>query len=135
MCVQPCEPQIPTLTIPCARRFDSSPDFAKRALEVAAELQKGGAAEKNVLDTYQRVCEGSRRGFDEIYGKLGVHVQERGESQYAHMLEGIIDELLQKGIATVSDGAICVFLEVRIFPTAYAGHSNAFTPLRGLLHH
>ena len=50
----------------------------------------------------------------EIYKSLGTSFNDediRGESFYADKLAGVVDELKIKGLATESDGAVCVFPE------------------------
>jgi arginyl-tRNA synthetase len=50
--------------------------------------------------------------FDRVYKRLGVSFDlVRGESYYNDRLPGIIELLEQEGLATESDGALCVFLE------------------------
>ena len=52
--------------------------------------------------------------FNRIYRKLDVTLTDddlAGESTYNDMLGPICDELSEKGLAVVSDGALCVFLE------------------------
>lgn len=50
--------------------------------------------------------------FERIYKRLGVAFDlVRGESYYNDRLPGMIDLLVEKGLATESEGALCVFLE------------------------
>jgi arginyl-tRNA synthetase len=90
------------------KRFDEDPEFKKRAqLEVVA-LQSG---DPEALQSWQLICEISRRAYQEIYDILGVRLQERGESFYNPMLKTVVEELEAKGLITLSDGAKCIFLE------------------------
>jgi len=89
-------------------RFDSDPTFAEAARRAVVDLQSGDPATRAA---WQYICQESRRKFQEIYDRLGVRLIERGESFYNDMLPQIVDELLQKGIANVDQGAVCVFLE------------------------
>lgn len=66
---------------------------------------------ENIIYMWNIICEASRKGFDEIYQKLDIKVQERGESFYATMLEDVINELKEKKISKLSDNAECIFLE------------------------
>ncbi len=90
------------------RQFDADPAFKKRAqLEVVA-LQGGDPA---ALKAWKKVCAVSRSAYQEIYDLLDVRIEERGESYYNPMLLAIVEELENKGLITVNDGAKCVFLE------------------------
>lgn len=42
---------------------------------------------------------------------------ERGESFYNPLLQPLVDDLMERGVAELSDGAKCVFVEVsaRVF--------------------
>jgi arginyl-tRNA synthetase len=48
--------------------------------------------------------------FERAYRVLGVHHDiQRGESFYNDRLAAVVDRLLSKGIAEISEGAVCVF--------------------------
>lgn len=88
--------------------FDEDPEFKKRSqLEVVA-LQSG---EGESLKAWTIICDISRRGYQEIYDLLDVKITERGESFYNPMLADIVNDLEQKGMVQISDGAKCIFLE------------------------
>lgn len=57
------------------------------------------------LQAWQRICEASRREFDLIYDRLGVTLEERGESFYNPLLAPLVSELMEAGIAEESEGA------------------------------
>ena len=51
--------------------------------------------------------------FEKIYVRLGIEgLMERGESFYNPMLTGVVADLVDRGIATDSNGATCIFIEV-----------------------
>lgn len=54
---------------------------------------------------WERICEASRREFIKIYERLGVRIQERGESFYNPVLASLVSELMAAGIGEESDGA------------------------------
>lgn len=93
-------------------RFDAEDDFKERAREAVTRLQGGDEAS---LAAWRRICAASRKEFDAIYARLGVELTERGESHYNPMLETVVEELAEKGVAVESEGAMCVFVE---------GHEN-----------
>ncbi|MEX2579961.1 MAG: arginine--tRNA ligase [Verrucomicrobiales bacterium] len=71
------------------------------------KLQQGDAEN---LAIWERCVELSRIGLQKIYDRLDVHFDHwLGESFYNDRLEPLVDDLLEKGIAEESDGAICVF--------------------------
>lgn len=85
---------------------------AKRVLELCkqetAKLQKGDA--ENV-ELWKKFTEWSMGAITPIYERLGVTFDYfHGESFYNPMLAGVVDDLLKKGIATESQGAVVVFL-------------------------
>lgn len=90
------------------KEFDASPDFKKRAQLQVVQLQSG---EKEALHAWKIICEISRKGFQEIYDLMGVKIGERGESFYNPFLKDVVQELEQKGLIEISDGAKCIFLE------------------------
>lgn len=90
------------------QRFDSDPDFKKRAQQEVVLLQSGDAAAHRA---WVIICDISRLAYQEIYDMLDVKIEERGESYYNPLLSDVVDELKQKGLVTISDGAKCIFLE------------------------
>ena len=76
-------------------------------------LQSGDEAS---LAAWRRICEASRREFNAIYSRLGVTLEERGESFYNPLLKAVVEELKEMGVAVESEGATCVFVEGREVP-------------------
>jgi arginyl-tRNA synthetase len=62
------------------------------------------------------LCAISRIEFDQIYSRLDIKLEEVGESFYNPMLRPLVDELVAKGIAVESDGAICIFVPKQKVP-------------------
>jgi arginyl-tRNA synthetase len=88
--------------------FDADPEFKKRAQLHVVKLQSG---DPESLQVWQKICETSRRSYQEIYDLLDVKLNERGESFYNPLLPPLIEDLAKRGILTISDGAKCIFLE------------------------
>lgn len=68
----------------------------------------------------------SRRYFTKAYLALGVNLGDAdvaGESMYNPMLDLVVDELVKKGLARESDGALCVF------PPGFVGREGEPLPL------
>jgi len=88
--------------------FDNNPRFKKRAQLQVVNLQCG---EKGAIDAWKKICEISRKSFQEIYDILDVKLTERGESFYNAMLPQVVADCETKGLVTISHGAKCIFLE------------------------
>ncbi|GAA2146533.1 arginine--tRNA ligase [Nocardioides koreensis] len=97
-------------------KFDaSSPDeqesFATRSRRRVVALQAG---DPDTLRLWQELIDLSTSYFNSIYSALDVTLTDAdlaGESTYNDELAGICDELEAAGIATMSEGALCVFLD------------------------
>jgi arginyl-tRNA synthetase len=90
-------------------KFDGDEAFADRARRRVVALQ---AEEPETLVVWQRFIDESQRHFEDIYALLGVHLTRddmAGESIYNSRLASTVAELEDKGLAVVSDGALCVF--------------------------
>ncbi|MGZ4495931.1 MAG: arginine--tRNA ligase [Nocardioides sp.] len=86
-------------------------DFAARARRRVVALQSGDA---DTLRLWHELIELSTTYFNSIYSLLGVTLTDddlAGESSYNDDLPGICAELEAKGLATVDEGALCVFLD------------------------
>lgn len=104
-------------------KFDSDSDFADRARRRVVALQ---AEEPETLAHWQRLVDLSKQYFNRIYAALDVTLTDddlAGESSYNAELQGICDELAERGIAEISDGALCVFLP------GYTGREGKPVPL------
>ena len=103
--------------------FDRDPAFAARARARVVALQAG---DPETLRLWAEVVELSKHYLDRAYRTLGVTLTEADhapESRYNAELAAICDELEAKGIATISDGALCVFLD------GYTGREGKPVPL------
>ncbi|MBB6627235.1 arginine--tRNA ligase [Nocardioides sp. KIGAM211] len=95
-------------------KFDADTDgtdFAARARARVVALQAG---DPETLRHWERLIALSTAYFNSIYDLLGVTLTDAdlaGESTYNDELPGICAELEAAGIAEVSEGALCVFLD------------------------
>lgn len=92
-------------------KFESDEAFAERSRQRVVLLQGG---EEETLELWRELVELSKSYFERVYTRLGVtltHDDLAGESMYNDMLGEVCDELERKGIATMSEGALCVFLD------------------------
>lgn len=90
------------------KRFDEDEVFKKKAREAVKELQGGNPL---YVQAWEKICEASRIEFELIYQRLGVTIQERGESYYNPLLAPLVSELLANGVAEESDGAKVVYVD------------------------
>lgn len=68
----------------------------------------------DTMAVWQHIVDESRRHYQPIYDQLTVTLSpedERGESFYADKLARVVEQLKEQGLATQSDGAMCVFPE------------------------
>jgi arginyl-tRNA synthetase len=85
----------------------SGAELLERARQELVKLQQGDAENKKIWEQIRAV---SQKQFDTVYHRLGVTFDfTRGESFYNPWLQEIVDELLQRGIARQSEGAVAVF--------------------------
>jgi arginyl-tRNA synthetase len=65
--------------------------------------------------------------IETVYKRLGVMFDHTlGESFYQDRLRGVVKDMIDKGLATESDGAICVFLEGQDVPMIVQKQDGAF---------
>ena len=89
-----------------SEKTESVRDAARQEL---VKLQGGDEAN---LKIWREMIALSEKQFDEIYSRLGVKFDQMlGESSYRDRLKSLVDELLARGIARESDGAIVVFFD------------------------
>lgn len=116
-------------------RFDKEEDFKLRSREAVTRFQAG---DPESYKAWQRICDASRREFQKIYDRLGVTLQERGESFYNPMLKDTVDKLEAQGVAQLSDGAMCIFVEGQEIPLIVrksdGGYGYASTDMAAIHH-
>ncbi len=104
-------------------KFDGDAAFADRDRQRVVLLQ---SADPQTLALWRRLVDISVQHFTALYQTLGVTLSPAdvaGESTYNALLPGIVDELVQKGIARESQGAMCVF------PPGFTGRDGEPVPL------
>lgn len=103
--------------------FDGDVDFAVRARARVVALQAGDPETRRL---WEQLVELSRHYFHRIYDTLGVTLTDAdlaGESTYNDDLARVCEELEAQGLATVDEGALCVFLD------GYTGREGKPLPL------
>ncbi|EEF48160.1 arginine--tRNA ligase, chloroplastic/mitochondrial isoform X2 [Ricinus communis] len=90
------------------QRFDADSEFKERAQKAVVRLQGG---EPKYRQAWAQICDISRKEFDKVYQRLGVQLEEKGESFYNPYIPGIIDALSNQGLVEESEGARVIFIE------------------------
>jgi arginyl-tRNA synthetase len=105
-------------------KFDTDKDFAERARRRVVLLQSG--TDPGTQRLWNELLELSRQYLRDMYARLQVTLTDddiRGESFYNDMLRGVADDLEAEGLATISDGALCVF------PPGFTGRDGSPLPV------
>ena len=113
------------------------PGIAAAAREETAKLHAGDAENRRLWEEFLPPC---LAALDAVMGRLGVeHDAVYGESFYQPMLADIVEDLLARGIAEESDGAVVVRNEGVPGPFVIRKGSGAFlygtTDLATVKHH
>ncbi|MEU8797183.1 arginine--tRNA ligase [Spirillospora sp. NPDC048819] len=104
-------------------KFDGDGEFADRSRSRVVALQAGDA---ETLRLWQVLVDVSKRYFNAVYGRLGVTLTDddiKGESFYNDLLAPTARELEDKGIAVISEGALCAF------PPGFTGREGEPLPV------
>jgi arginyl-tRNA synthetase len=92
-------------------------DHGARLEEAKQELVKLQAGDAENTAVWQEMIRVSQRQFDSVYGRLGVKFDHAlGESFYNPQLGAVVDDLLARGIARESEGAVGVFSDGSVPP-------------------
>ena len=95
-------------------RFDADEDFKREARETVVALQQGDELTRSIWKAF---CDESLRHCHAIYDRLGVRIEDRGESYYTELMGEVVarlDKMRQgdeTGLVRVSDGALCLFMD------------------------
>jgi len=91
------------------KKFDGDPAFAERSRQRVVSLQSGDPV---TLGLWRSLVDASTLHFEKVFARLGVTMtpaDTRGESFYNPFLPEIAADLEKRGIASIGDGALCVF--------------------------
>ncbi len=94
--------------------FESNIEFANKARNFTVKLQN---VDPYLMSIWLEFTKISRSHCQDIYDKLNITLTDkdiRPESYYNRQLSTIVGNLLDKGIAIKSDGAICVFFDTYV---------------------
>jgi arginyl-tRNA synthetase len=96
--------------------------WLNQARQELVKLQAGDPENRRL---WQRFIELSLTEFDHIYKRLDVKFDlVRGESFYHDRLAGVVQDLIEKGLARESDGALVAFLDEEKLPPCIVKKSD-----------
>ena len=104
-------------------KFKADASFAERSRSRVVALQAG---DPQTLRLWSMLINDTKKYYNTIYARLGVTLTDADlapESFYNAMLADVCDELQAKGVAVISDGALCAF------PPGFTGRDGRPLPL------
>ncbi|MCH2129355.1 MAG: arginine--tRNA ligase [Pirellulaceae bacterium] len=111
------DPQIGTLA-------EDHADIARNVLAETAKLHEGDNENRELWEQFLPHC---RADIQRVYKRLDIQFDhELGESFYHDRLGAVVDNFEERGMARVSDGAVCVFLEGFDTPMIIRKQDGAF---------
>lgn len=87
-------------------RFDTDEEFKARAYGCVVKLQ---AHDEDSLKAWNLICDVSRTEFQKVYDRLGVTIQERGESFYQDRMNDVVKDLIEKDMLEEDEGRKVMF--------------------------
>lgn len=105
---------------------ETDPELEEEARLELKKLQDGDAENFALWKEFIKV---SLDEYDKLYKRLDVHFDTYyGESFYHPMMQGVVEELVEKGLAVEDDGAKVVFFpeEENLFPCIVQKKDGAF---------
>ncbi|XP_010465248.1 PREDICTED: arginine--tRNA ligase, chloroplastic/mitochondrial-like [Camelina sativa] len=115
---------IQALYKPSKMKFDADPEFKQKAQKAVVRLQ---GEDPVYHKTWEKLCEISRNDYAEIYQRLQVELEEKGESYYKPYIADMIEELNSKGLVEESDGAQVMFIKDFKTPCMLVKSDGGFT--------
>ncbi|XP_027068247.1 arginine--tRNA ligase, cytoplasmic-like isoform X2 [Coffea arabica] len=89
------------------KKFDADSDFKERAQKAVVSLQGG---EEKYRKAWAQICETSRREFDKVYLRLGIKLEEKGESFYNPYIPTALELLSKENLIEESEGARVIYV-------------------------
>jgi arginyl-tRNA synthetase len=104
---------------------NAHPEIARKAREETARLHAGDPENNSLWNQFLPSC---LEALNQIYRRLSISFDlTLGESYYNPMLPGVVESLKSRGLATLSEGATCVFLEGNAAPFIVQKTDGAYT--------
>ena len=110
-----------------SQTFGQAKSHADIATAVLTETAKLHAGDEENLALWHEFLPFCKDEINRVYARLKVSFDHTlGESFYHPMLADLVDDLQQRGLATESDGAICIFLDQFDTPMIIRKSDGAF---------
>lgn len=109
-----------------SQESENNPELEEEARNELKKLQDGDEENFGLWKEFIKV---SMDEYEKLYGRLDVHFDTfYGESFYHNMMQGVVEELVEKKIAVEDDGAKVVFFpeEDNLFPCIVQKKDGAF---------
>lgn len=105
-------------------KMDADAEIADACRRETERLHAGDAENRALWEKFMPYC---LEEIDRVYRRLDVTFDEtQGESFYNDRLPQVVKTLREKGLATESNGAVCVFLEGRETPMIVQKSDGAY---------
>jgi arginyl-tRNA synthetase len=105
--------------------LDRSREVLETVRQETARLHAGDKENNSLWEMFMPWC---REEIDRVYDRLDVKFDHvHGESFYNSMLPGVVKDVLAKGIAQKSEGAVAIFFEEGQPPALVQKRDGAFT--------
>lgn len=105
------------------QKFDENAAFKERAQQAVVRLQGG---EEKYHKAWQQICDISRKEFDQVYKRLKVQLEEKGESFYNPYIPSVLQMLDEKELIVESDGAKVIQIEGQNIPLIVVKRDGGF---------
>ncbi len=100
-------------------------DIAEASRAETAKLHAGDAENRALWEEFLPAC---LEAMESVYRRLGITFElALGESHYQPMLGEVVTSLEESGLASTSEGAVCVFIEGNDAPFIVRKTDGAFT--------
>lgn len=106
------------------KRFDSDDNFKKRSYEKVVLLQSGDI---EIVKAWNFIKDISRNSYNEIYEKLDIKLDEKGESFYQPLIPELISELEAARLLQEDDGRKIIKIEGYELPLTIVKSDGGYT--------
>ncbi|KAL2629398.1 hypothetical protein R1flu_014084 [Riccia fluitans] len=104
-------------------KFDADADFRTRGQQAVVLLQGG---DERYRAAWKKICDISRREFDQVYKRLQVTLEEKGESFYNPFIPDVVEQLRGKNLIVESEGAQVIQVDGYEIPLIVIKRDGAF---------
>ncbi|KAI3833608.1 hypothetical protein MKX03_004505, partial [Papaver bracteatum] len=104
-------------------KFESDPIFKEKSQQGVVLLQGG---DEKYVKAWSTICEISRQEFSQIYERLGVSLEEKGESFYKPYIPKVLEGLSKQGLIEENDRARVIFVEGKKKPLIVVKRDGAY---------